>query len=49
MVTKLRQVSVHVGQETARLDAIREVRIAEQTYYHYRNQHCGIGAGQLER
>jgi hypothetical protein len=33
IVTKLRQVDVLVGQGMARIDAIREVRIMEQTYY----------------
>lgn len=33
IVTKLRQVDVLVGQGMARVDAIREVRITEQTYY----------------
>jgi len=32
IVTKLRQVEVLVGQGMARVDAIREVRITEQTY-----------------
>jgi putative transposase len=31
IVTKLRQVEVLVGQAMARVDAIREVRITEQT------------------
>ena len=35
IVTKLRQVDVLVGQGMARVDAIREVRITEQTYYLY--------------
>ncbi len=38
LVTKLRQVEVRVGQRMARFDAIREVRIAEQTYYRWRKQ-----------
>ena len=33
IVSKLRQVDVLVGQGTARVDAIRQVSIAEQTYY----------------
>lgn len=33
IVTKLRQVEVLVGQGMARIDAIREVCIAEQTFY----------------
>lgn len=32
IVTKLRQVDVLVGQGTARVDAIRQVSITEQTY-----------------
>ena len=35
IVTKRRQVEVLVGQGMARIDAIREVRITEQTYYLY--------------
>ena len=31
--TKLRQVEVLVGQGMARIDAIRQVCIVEQTYY----------------
>ena len=33
IVTKLREVDVLVGQGMARIDAIRQVRIVEQTYY----------------
>jgi hypothetical protein len=33
IVLKLRQVDVLVGQGMARVDAIREVSITEQTYY----------------
>ena len=33
IVTKLRQVEVLVGQGLARIDAIREVQITEQTFY----------------
>ncbi len=32
IVTKLRQVEAVVGQGMARIDAIREVRITEQTF-----------------
>ena len=47
IVTKLRQVEVLVGQGMARVDAIREVRITEQTYYRWRKQYCGMGTDQL--
>ncbi len=33
IVTKLRQVDVLVGQGMARVDAIRQVSVTEQTYY----------------
>ena len=43
IVTKQRQVEVLVGQGMARIDAIREVRITEQTFYRYRKQYGGMG------
>jgi transposase-like protein len=48
IVTKLRQVEVLVGQGIARVDAIREVRITDQTYYRWRKQYGGMGTGQLK-
>ena len=47
IVTKLRQVEVHVGQGMARVGAIREGRITEQTYYRRRKQYGGMGTDQL--
>ena len=43
IVTKLRQVEVLVGQGMSRIDAIREVRITEQTFYRWRKQYGGMG------
>ena len=48
IVTKLRQVEVLVGQGMARIDAIREVQISEQTYYRWRQHSGGMGKGQLQ-
>ncbi len=48
IVTKLRQVEVLVGQGMPRIDAIREVRITEQTFYRWRKQYGGMGAAQLK-
>ena len=48
IVTKLRQVEVLVGRGMARIDAIREVRITEQTFYRWRKQYGGMGAAQLK-
>ena len=42
IVQKLRQVDVLVGQGMQRVDAIREVRITEQTYYRWRKQYGGM-------
>jgi putative transposase len=35
IVTKLRQVEVLVGQGMARIDAVRQISIIEQTYYRW--------------
>jgi transposase len=48
IATKLRQVEVLVGRGMARVDAIREVRITEQTYYRWRKQYGGMGTDQLK-
>ena len=32
----------------ARIDAIREIRVVEQTYYRWRKQYGGMGAAQLK-
>ena len=48
IVTKLRQVEVLVGQGIARIDAIRQISITEQTYYRWRKQYGGMGTDQLK-
>ena len=48
IVSKLRRVEVLVGQGVSRLDAIREVRITEQTFYRWRKQYGGMGTDQLK-
>ena len=48
IVTKLRQVEVLAGQGMARIDAIRQISITEQTYYRWRKQYGGIGTDQLK-
>lgn len=47
IVAKLRQVEVLVGQGMARIDAIREVSVTEQTYYRWRKKYGGMGTDQL--
>ena len=48
IVSRLRQVEVLVGQGMARIDAIREISIGEQTYYRWRKQYGGMGTDQLK-
>ncbi len=48
VVSKLRQVEVLVGQGMPRIDAIREIRITEQTYYRWRKRYGGMGTNQLK-
>ena len=47
IVAKLRQVEVLTGQGMARIDAIREVGITEQTYYRWRKKYGGMRTDQL--
>ena len=37
-----------MGQGMARLDAIRQIGVVEQTYYRWRNQYGRIGLDQLK-
>ena len=48
IVSKLRQVEVLMGQGMARLDAIRQIGVVEQTYYRWRKQYVGLGVDQLK-
>ena len=48
LVTKGRQVEVLVGQGMARIDAMRQISIAEQTYYRWHKHYGGMGTGQLK-
>jgi hypothetical protein len=49
IVTKLRQVEVLVGQGMARIDAIRQISITEQTYYRWRGIVTLIPSNQISR
>ena len=48
IITKLRQVEVLMGQGMARLDAIRQIGVVEQTYYRWHKQYGGMGVDQLK-
>ena len=49
IVAKLRQVEVLEGQGMAHVDAIRETRVTEQTYYRWRKKYGGMGASANPR
>ncbi len=42
------EVEVLTGQGMARLDAIRQIGVVEQTYYRWRKQYGGMGVDQLK-
>jgi putative transposase len=48
IVMKLRQVEVLAGQGMARVDAIPQISITEQTYYSWPKQYAGMGMDQLK-
>ena len=48
IVTKQRQAEVLVGQGMARIDAIREVWITDQTFYRWRTQYGGMGTDVVD-
>ena len=48
IVAKLRQVEVLMGQGMARLEAIRQIGVVEQTDYRWRKQYGGMGVDQLK-
>ena len=48
IITKLRQFELLMGQGMARLDAIRQIGVVEQTYYRWRKQYGGMGVDQLK-
>ena len=47
IVTKLRQVEALTGQGMARLDAIQQIGVSEQTFYRWKKKYGGMGTDQL--
>ena len=48
IVVKLRQVEVLMGQGMARIGAIRQISVTEQTYYRWKKKCGGMGTEQLK-
>ena len=44
----MRQVEVLIGHGMARIDAIRQICVVEQTYYRWRKQYGGMGTARLK-
>jgi transposase-like protein len=49
IVMKLRQVEVLQGQGVPIADAVRQIRVTQQTYYRWRKQYGGMNRDQLKR
>jgi hypothetical protein len=47
IVTKVRLGELLCGREVPRVDAIRQVRITEQTFHRWRKQYGSMGPDQL--
>ena len=48
IVAKLRQVDVLVSQGQTMVDAIRQIRVSEVTYYRWRQEFGGLKTEQVE-
>jgi putative transposase len=48
IVLKLRQVEVLMGHGMARIGAIRQTGVTEQTYYRWKKKYGGMGTEQLK-
>ena len=48
IVVKLRQVEVLMGQGMPWIDTIRQISVAEQTYYRWNKKYGGMGTEQLK-
>ena len=48
IVVKLRQVEVLMGQGMARIGAIRQISVTEQTHYRWKKKYGGMGTEQLK-
>jgi len=49
IVTKLRQVEVLQGQGMPVVEAVRQIGVAQNTYYRWRKEYGGMSRAQLKR
>ena len=48
IIMKLRQVEVLMAQVMTRIDAIRQISVAVQTYFHWNKNYSGMGTENLK-
>jgi putative transposase len=49
IITKLREIEIHVGQGKTVKEACRQLEISEQTYYRWRREYGGMDVPQAKR
>ncbi|GAV36031.1 hypothetical protein ROTAS13_03714 [Roseomonas sp. TAS13] len=49
IVAKLRQVEVLLAQGKSAVEAVRTIRVTEQTYYRWRSEYGGLKLDQVKR
>ena len=49
IITKLREIEIHVGQGKTVKEACRQLEVSEQTYYRWRREYGGMDVPQAKR
>ena len=49
IITKLREIEIHVGQGKTVKEACRQLEISEQTYYRWRREYGGMDMTQAKK
>ena len=49
IITKLREIEIHVGQGKTVKEACKQLEISEQTYYRWRREYGGMDVTQAKR
>ena len=49
IITKLREIEIHVGQGKTVKEACKQLEISEQTYYRWRREYGGMDVPQAKK
>ncbi|MCB2160575.1 transposase [bacterium] len=49
IITKLREIEIHVGQGKTVKEACKQLEISEQTYYRWRKEYGGMDVSQAKK